>query len=150
MTQIIPSLADVSGRYDAVFCDLWGCLHNGQTAFPAAVAALQAFRAQGGKVLLLTNAPRPKPSVIKQLDRLGVPHDCYDEVVTSGDAAQYALHHRRRRPPRPPHRRPTRTRFSSPTVADDLATIAANRAADHPRVPCRRPKASSAPACSTT
>ena len=91
MTEIISTLADVGPRYDAVFCDLWGCLHNGKTPFPAAVSALQAFRAGGGTVILLTNAPRPKPSVVAQLDRMGVPRDAWDEVVTSGDAAQYAL-----------------------------------------------------------
>jgi HAD superfamily hydrolase (TIGR01459 family) len=91
MTEIIASLAAVSTRYEAVFCDLWGCLHNGVTPFPAAVDALRAYKAAGGTVLLLTNSPRPKSSVIKQLDVIGVPHDCYDEVVSSGDAAQYAL-----------------------------------------------------------
>lgn len=91
MTQIIASLSEISGNYRAVFCDLWGCLHNGKAPFPAAVAALHAFRAQGGTVLLLTNAPRPKPSIVAQLARIGVPADCYDEVVSSGDAAQYAL-----------------------------------------------------------
>ena len=91
MTQITVSLADISARYDAVFCDLWGCLHNGKTPFPAAVAALQAFRAKGGLVVLLTNAPRPKPSVVRQLAAMGLPRDAWDEVVTSGDAAQYAL-----------------------------------------------------------
>lgn len=91
MTEIIRSLADLTGRYDAVFCDLWGCLHNGQTAFSAAVTALQCFRATGGKVVLLTNAPRPKSSVIKQLDVLGVPRDAWDVVVTSGDAAQMGM-----------------------------------------------------------
>ena len=91
MTRIIASLSEVAGPYRALFCDLWGCLHDGHAPFPAAVAALQGFRAAGGTVLLLTNAPRPKPSVIKQLQHLGVPDDCYDEVVSSGDAAQYAL-----------------------------------------------------------
>ena len=91
MTQITVSLADISARYDAVFCDLWGCLHNGKTPFPAAVAALQAYRAKGGRVVLLTNAPRPRPSVVSQLDAMGLPRDAWDEVVTSGDAAQYAL-----------------------------------------------------------
>lgn len=91
MTDIIAYLADVSARYEAVFCDLWGCLHNGVAPYPAAVAALRTFRAGGGTVLLLTNSPRPKSSVIKQLDGMGVPRDCYDEVVSSGDAAQYAL-----------------------------------------------------------
>lgn len=91
MTEIIASLADLGGRYDAVFCDLWGCLHNGKTAFPAAVAALQGFRSRGGKVVLLTNAPRPNVSVINQLDAMGVPRDAWDAVVTSGDATQYAM-----------------------------------------------------------
>ena len=91
MTRILASLADISDQYDALFCDLWGCLHDGRRPFPAAVAALRAFRAKGGTVLLLTNAPRPKPSVQAQLDQLGVPRDCYDEIVSSGDAAQYAL-----------------------------------------------------------
>lgn len=91
MTDIIANLADLGTRYDAVFCDLWGCLHNGKTPFPTAVAALQGFRARGGKVLLLTNAPRPKSSVIKQLNAMGVPRDAWDEVVTSGDATQGAM-----------------------------------------------------------
>lgn len=91
MSQIIHSLADISARYDTLLCDLWGCLHNGKTPFPAAVAALQAFRARGGTVALLTNAPRPNRFVIEQLDRLGVPRDAWDLVVSSGDAAQIAM-----------------------------------------------------------
>ena len=91
MSEIIRSLATLSGRYDAVFCDLWGCLHNGQTAFPAAILALQGFRKAGGKVVLLTNSPRPESSVINQLDGFGAPRDCWDLVVTSGDAAQMGM-----------------------------------------------------------
>lgn len=91
MTDLIASLSDIAERYDALFCDLWGCLHNGKTPYPAAVAALQAFRARGGKVVLLTNAPRPHATVIAQLDRMGVPRDAWDIVVSSGDAAQYAM-----------------------------------------------------------
>lgn len=91
MTEILRALADLSGRYDAVFCDLWGCLHNGKAPFPAAVAALQGFRQNGGRVVLLTNAPRPKSSVIRQLDAMGTPRDCWDIVVTSGDAAQMGM-----------------------------------------------------------
>ena len=91
MTRIIQSLAEISAPYDALLCDLWGCLHNGVTPFPAAVAALRAFREGGGKVVLLTNAPRPAKYVIAQLDRMGVPKDAYDLVVSSGDAAQDAM-----------------------------------------------------------
>lgn len=91
MTEIIQSLGDIGPRYDVLYCDLWGCLHNGVRVFPAAVAALTKFRAEGGRVVLLTNSPRPAPQVVAQLDALGAPRECYDIVVSSGDAAQEAL-----------------------------------------------------------
>ena len=89
--RIIENLAEVSDRYDAVFCDLWGCLHNGLTAFPEAVEALRGFRARGGKVVLLTNAPRPRSEVAKQLVQFSVPEDCWDTIATSGDSARSAM-----------------------------------------------------------
>lgn len=91
MARIIQSLSQIGDGYRALFCDLWGCLHNGKAAYPAAVAALQAFRAGGGKVSLVTNAPRPRANVIAQLDRMGVPRDAWDVVVSSGDAAQASM-----------------------------------------------------------
>lgn len=91
MTEIIPSLASIAGRYQLLYCDLWGCLHDGVRVFPAAVAALRAFRAGGGTVVLLTNSPRPAAQVAAQLKQLGAPDDCYDLIVSSGDAAQLAL-----------------------------------------------------------
>lgn len=91
MTQMIATLAEVSERYDALFCDLWGCLHNGVRPFPSAVAALQQFRAGGGAVVLLTNAPRPSSAVIRQLAKIGVPDDAWDLVVSSGDASREAM-----------------------------------------------------------
>ena len=91
MTRIIDNLAEVAHSYDAMFVDLWGCLHNGVEPFADAVSALQAYRTQGGKVLLLTNSPRPRASVKRQLESIGVPADTYDEIASSGDAAQIAL-----------------------------------------------------------
>ena len=91
MTRIVENLAEISSMYDAVFCDLWGCVHNGVEPFGEAVEALRAFKAKGGTVLLLTNAPRPRASVAKQLDRIGVPRDCWDVIATSGDSARAAM-----------------------------------------------------------
>ena len=34
--------------YDVVLCDVWGVIHNGVAAFPAACDALTRFRASGG------------------------------------------------------------------------------------------------------
>ncbi|WP_294926259.1 TIGR01459 family HAD-type hydrolase [uncultured Paracoccus sp.] len=91
MTRIIQSLDQVAADYDVLFCDLWGCLHNGKRAYPAAVAALQRFRAGGGQVVLMTNAPRPAKFVARHLAHLQVPEDCWDLIVSSGDAAQDAM-----------------------------------------------------------
>ncbi|KMW60046.1 HAD superfamily protein [Candidatus Rhodobacter oscarellae] len=91
MTQIVNSLAEISDRYDVLFCDLWGCVHNGRQAFPEAVAALQGFRQRGGTVVLLTNAPRSRHYVEPQLERLGVPRDAWDVITTSGDSARSAM-----------------------------------------------------------
>ncbi len=84
----IERLEDIVGRYSAVFCDVWGVLHNGETAFSAAAAALAAARARGIAVILITNAPRPHPGVIAQLAAIGVPGDAWDRVVTSGDVTR--------------------------------------------------------------
>ena len=91
MVEIVSSLAEISDRYDAVFCDVWGCLHDGVQALPEAVAALRAFRAKGGKVVLLTNAPRPRADVAAQFGKYQVPDDCWDTIATSGDSARVAM-----------------------------------------------------------
>jgi len=41
--------------------------------------------------VLVTNAPRPRASVAKQLLRLSVPEDCWDVIATSGDSARAAM-----------------------------------------------------------
>ena len=91
MTQIIPSLAAISEQYEALFVDLWGCVHNGITALPEAVAALQSYRAHGGTVVLVTNSPRPRVGVEAQLKHFGVPDDAWDSIATSGDSARAAM-----------------------------------------------------------
>lgn len=92
MSRIIPNLAEISHHYDALFVDLWGCVHDGIKALPDAVAALQSYRASGGKVVLVTNSPRPRAGVIKQLAHFGVPDDAWDTIATSGDSARSAMY----------------------------------------------------------
>lgn len=91
MTRIITALSDISADYDALFCDLWGCVHDGIRAYPAAIAALKAFRSRGGAVVLVTNSPRPRADVAAQLDEFGVPRDAWDTIATSGDSARVAM-----------------------------------------------------------
>lgn len=91
MTQIINSFAEISDQYDAAFVDLWGCMHNGIEAFSEAVAAMQAYRQRGGKVIYVTNAPRAWSLVVEQMKKWGLPDDTWDAISTSGDAARVAM-----------------------------------------------------------
>jgi HAD superfamily hydrolase (TIGR01459 family) len=88
---VLESIEPLGSRYRAWLVDIWGVMHNGHRAFPGAVAATRAFRAQGGIVVLLSNSPRPSPGVQEQLRRLGVPDDAYDATVTSGDLTRHEL-----------------------------------------------------------
>lgn len=89
--QLVSGLSALTDRYDVLLCDVWGVIHNGREAFPAACRALARFREAGGEVMLITNAPRPFAPVVEQLDGLGVPREAYSMVVTSGDATRRLL-----------------------------------------------------------
>lgn len=91
MTRIVNTLSEISQNYDALFCDLWGCLHDGIAPFAEAEEALIGFRAKGGKVVLLTNAPRSRYEVEGQLAQMGVRRECWDTIATSGDSARLAM-----------------------------------------------------------
>jgi HAD superfamily hydrolase (TIGR01459 family) len=82
---LVQSLSEIAARFDVLLCDVWGVMHNGLVAYPAASDALSRFRTGGGVVILVSNAPRPGTAVVRQLDRLGVPRTAYDAVLTSGD-----------------------------------------------------------------
>ena len=77
--------------YDAVLCDVWGVVHNGLAAFPEACEALMRVREQGCSVVLITNAPRPGKVVMRLLDKLGVPRQSYDDIVSSGDVTRTVI-----------------------------------------------------------
>lgn len=91
MVEVCSGLHAVAGAYDAILCDVWGVIHDGKRAFSKACDALVRFRNERGPVILITNAPVPKDRVTAVFDRVGVPHDCYDDVVTSGDATRNEL-----------------------------------------------------------
>jgi HAD superfamily hydrolase (TIGR01459 family) len=85
LPRLVRGLADLAGDYDVVLCDVWGVLHDGAAVFAKAADALLRFRAQGGKVVLITNAPNPSRLVGAHLAALGAPHEAYDAIVSSGD-----------------------------------------------------------------
>ena len=76
---------DFSERYPVWLCDVWGVVHDGLKANPAACDALERHRVRGGIVILITNAPRPSRVIYPQLDSLEVSRAAYDAVISSGD-----------------------------------------------------------------
>jgi HAD superfamily hydrolase (TIGR01459 family) len=90
-SPILHGLREIAERYDALVCDVWGVVHNGAQAHLDSCDALRRFRRLHGPVALLTNAPRPLGDLLLQFERLGVPSDCYDEIVTSGMATRADL-----------------------------------------------------------
>ncbi|HWA91000.1 MAG TPA: TIGR01459 family HAD-type hydrolase [Rhizomicrobium sp.] len=107
LPRILSGLGEIASDYDSLVCDVWGVLHNGRVANRAAVEALRKFR-ETGKVVLLSNAPRPKRDLLVQFERYGIPDDAYDEIVTSGIATRLDLE--RRRPATMYHLGPARDR----------------------------------------
>jgi HAD superfamily hydrolase (TIGR01459 family) len=84
--KLTEHFSALAANYDVVLSDVWGVTHNGVAAFPEACAALTRYRAGGGTVILVTNAPRRGEAVRKQLvEHFGVPDEAYDGIVSSGD-----------------------------------------------------------------
>jgi hypothetical protein len=84
---VIANAGPLLERYDAVFCDVWGVMHNGREAHGEAGAALARFRELGGTVVLVSNAPVPADGVERVMERVGVRRDAWDAIVSSGDIA---------------------------------------------------------------
>lgn len=91
MPKLTPHFSALAPAYDVLLSDVWGVVHNGEVSFPDACDALMRARAQGKTVVLITNAPRPGEAVIRQLNRLHVPHEAYDAIVSSGDVTRSVI-----------------------------------------------------------
>lgn len=87
-TPILSSISALAETSQAWIVDIWGVMHNGARAYAAAGEACKRFRARGGIVVLLSNAPRPFSDVIPHMTSLGVDPEAYDIGVTSGDATR--------------------------------------------------------------
>lgn len=88
----LSGLAAVADQFEAVLSDVWGVVHDGRAAFPAAVECLTRLRERGCAVVLLSNTPRPAPPIHEQLRAFGVVAGRhYDALVTAGDVARQLM-----------------------------------------------------------
>ena len=84
---ILTSAADFLAGYDVLLCDVWGVVHDGRNAYASANDSLPRYRARGGTVVLVSNAPMTGVAIGKLLDDKGVHRGCWDAIVGSGDIA---------------------------------------------------------------
>ena len=84
---ILAAAGALLQRYEVIFCDVWGVLHDGHRATREACDALQRFRAKGGTVILVSNAPVPKERVAAMLSSRRVPREAWDDIIASGEIA---------------------------------------------------------------
>jgi HAD superfamily hydrolase (TIGR01459 family) len=85
---LLRAIGPLAGTSDAWISDVWGVLHDGLRPYAAAGEACATFRAGGGTVVLVSNAPSTGAEVTAHLDALGVPRAAYDAIVTSGDVTR--------------------------------------------------------------
>ena len=88
---LLTGIAPLAAGTDAWISDIWGVLHNGVRAFPAAGEACVRYRRAGGTVVLVTNAPFPAARVARMLADMDVPRAAYDDIVTSGDVTRHLI-----------------------------------------------------------
>ena len=85
---LLQHAAPLSRQWPVWFCDIWGIVHDGVRADEVSCDALVRHRREGGVVILVSNSPRPRPALLKQLDELRVPRESHDDVITSGDVTR--------------------------------------------------------------
>lgn len=88
---ILSGIASLADETTAWLVDIWGVMHNGLAPFEPAGLACARFREKGGRVILLSNAPRPAGAVAAQLERIGVSRVAWDAIISSGDATRTSL-----------------------------------------------------------
>lgn len=93
----MSQLDQLDPKYRAILCDIWGVVHDGDQILPGVEQRLVMWKAEGRRIVLITNAPRPAETVQRHLDWLGLPRDAYDAITSSGGAGIAAL----TEPPRP-------------------------------------------------
>ena len=85
-------VSELFDSYDGFVIDLWGVMHSGGMAFPAALAALQGIKAAGKKAVILSNAPNRVAAVAARNAQQGIVG--VDAIVTSGEVTWHALNAR--------------------------------------------------------
>ena len=84
-------LSEVFNAYDTFVIDLWGVIHNGIKLNTKAIEVVEQLKKNSKKTVFLSNAPRPSARVIDFLLKMKMDKKYLSHVMTSGEAAMYAI-----------------------------------------------------------
>ena len=87
----LDHLSEISKNYDTFIIDLWGVVHDGINLNSNAIEAIENLTKSSKKIVFLSNAPRPSLKVINFLLKMGMDKKYLSSVITSGEAAMYAI-----------------------------------------------------------
>lgn len=85
--QLISGISKIAHSYDTVLLDQFGVIHNGQTPYPAAITAIERLHQAGKRIVILSNSSKESHHSRRKLQNMGVPVNCIDSFVTSGELA---------------------------------------------------------------
>ena len=91
----LSHLSEIMDKYDTFIIDLWGVIHNGISLNPKAMEAIENLNKHSKKIVFLSNAPRPSLKVINFLLKMGMDKKYLSNVMTSGEAAMYAINQKK-------------------------------------------------------
>jgi len=67
--------------------DLWGVIHDGSSLYPRVLETLYKIKNLDKEIIILSNVPRRKKTVITNLDELLLNRELYDDIAVSGELA---------------------------------------------------------------
>ena len=86
MTQRIQSIIDLAPQYDAIVVDQWGVLHNGSTAYPEAISAIERLSKIPTPLAVLSNSGKRAHENRDRISHMGFDPAMFKQVMTSGEA----------------------------------------------------------------
>ena len=87
----LAGIGDLVASFDGFIVDQWGVLHDGTRPYPGALACLEALRAAGKRVVVLTNSGRPEDANVRLMEAMGFPARLFDRFVCAGEDARRAI-----------------------------------------------------------
>lgn len=82
---VIRDVTDIAKNYDTFLLDQFGVLHNGVSAFPGAIEAVESLKAMNKTTIILSNSSQRSKIVSSKLSQMGF--GSFSHIQTSGDSA---------------------------------------------------------------